>query len=210
MVLGQRLRVRHVQGGAPQPAFLVAGGPRLESADQSVLVEDLAAADVGDEGVAVAEEGEFVRAEEVRCLFRERHADEEVVDVLREEVVQGAFVQPAVPGAGDGAVRVAGAGHDVAVVFFRLGCRARAGGVGDHVHAHGLGDAAYLAADAAVAEDAEALADVIADGAEVLGLVFALAPFVRALPVVQFVVVVGVHEGGEEDPFGDLGPVDAG
>lgn len=31
-----------------------------------------------------------------------------------------------------------------------------------------------------------------------------------ALPVVQSVVLVRLHEGGEEDPFGDLGAVDAG
>lgn len=36
------------------------------------------------------------------------------------------------------------------------------------------------------------------------------APFVLALPVVEEGVVVGVGEGGEDDPFGDLGAVDAG
>lgn len=210
MILGQGFGIRDIQRRAPQPAFLAGFGPRFERGYQGVLVEDLAAADVRDEGAAFGQDGEFVRAEEVGCFFRERHADEQLVDVLREEVVEGLLVQAAVPGAGDGAVRVPRARHDEAVVFFRLGRRARAGGVGDHVHAHGLGDAADLAADAAVAEDAEALADVIADGVEIVGFVGAFAPFVGALPVVQFVVVVGVHEGGEEDPFGDLGAVYAG
>lgn len=38
----------------------------------------------------------------------------------------------------------------------------------------------------------------------------ALAPGVGELPGVEEGVVVGVGEGGEDDPFGDLGAVDAG
>lgn len=44
------------------------------------------------------------------------HGDEEDVDVLGEEVVDGGFVEAAEPGAGDGTVWVAGVGDDEAGV----------------------------------------------------------------------------------------------
>ena len=180
-----------------------------EGGDEVRLDDDLAAGDVGDVGVALGEEVELRRAEEVVRLRGQRHADDEPVDVLREEVVQRGRVQAAVPRAGDGAVRVAGAGHDEAAVALALRGGAWGGGEGDDVHAHRFGDVGDLAADGAVAQHGEALADVVADGAEPGGLAL-LAPEVLGLPGVEGVVGVGGNEGGEEDPFGDLGAVDAG
>ncbi len=58
-----------------------------------------------------------------------------------------------------------------------------------------------MPADAAVAEDADALADEVVDAAQgrvVLG--FGLAPGVLLLPVVEEVVGVGVAEGGHYYP----------
>lgn len=145
----------------------------------------------------------------MRRFFRQRHADQQDVDVLAQEVVQRFLVQPAVPRRGDAPVRVPRAGDDEAFIVFGFRGGARGGRVGDHVHAHGFGYAADLAADAAVAEDAEALAGFIAEGVEDGG-VGGFAPVVGDLPGVQEGVVVGVGEGGEDDPFGDLGAVDAG
>ena len=174
------------------------------------MVDDLPPGDVGDEGVAVgAEDGEFGAGEEVCRFFCEGHADEEVVDVLAEEVVQACFVEPAVPCRGDGAIRVACAGHDETFIVFGFWRRAWGSGVGDHIHAECFGDVGDLSADGAVAEDAEALADSVFHGAEgVLGGAF--APIVVELPGVQEGVVVGVGEGCQDDPFCDLGAVDAG
>lgn len=143
------------------------------------------------------------------CLFRQGHADEEVVDVLGEEVVEGGFVEAVEPLGRDGAGRVAGAGDDEADVAFGFGRGARGGRVRDDVHAHGAGDAGDLAAYAAVAEDGEALACVVAEALEFLS-VGVFAPFVLQLPLVQEGVVVGVGEGGEDDPFCDLGAVNTG
>ena len=124
--------------------------------------DDLAAGDVGEEGVFLAaEDGELGGAEEVRGLFCEGHADEEVVDVLGEEMVEGWLVEAVEPGGWNGAVRVAGAGEDEALVVFGFGRRARGGGVGDDVHAHAAGDAGDLAAYAAVAQDAESLSRLV-------------------------------------------------
>ena len=50
--------------------------------------------------------------------------------------------------------------------------------------------------------------DIIADGLE-LWTVFFFSPVVVGLPGVEEVVIVGMNEVGEDDPFGDLGTVDA-
>ena len=230
--LRQRLRVRDIQRRAAQALFpfaepsallrhdgrvglarrdrgLAVVGVRFEGGDEVRLDDDLAARDIGDEGVALGEDVELRRAEQVVRLLGQRHADDQPVDVLREEVVQRGAVQPAVPGAGDAAVRVAGAGHDEAAVVLALRGGARGGGEGDDVHAHRVGDVGDLAADGAVAEHGEALAHVVADGAEAGGLAL-LAPEVLGLPRVEGVVGVRGDEGGQEDPFGDLGAVNAG
>lgn len=145
----------------------------------------------------------------MRRCFGQGHADEEVVDVLGEEVVQGGSVEAVEPGFGDGAVRVAGAGDDEARVVFGFGGRARGGGVCDDGHAHAAGNAGDLAADAAVAEDGESFPGIVSQTLEALiGGVF--APFVVQLPFVEEGVVMRVGEGGQDDPFCDLGAVDAG
>lgn len=108
-----------------------------------------------------------------------------------------------------------------------MGCGARARGVGEDGAAHGGGDARDLAADAAVAEDADALADEVAEAAEGGVVRGGFAPGVLLLPVVEEVVGVGVDEGGHcypggevrrglverevggEVPFCDLGAMDA-
>ena len=55
--------------------------------------------------------------------------------------MQGGSVCATVPGTGDGAVFVPGAGDDVAVVLFAFRCGTRGGRVGDDVHAHCFADA---------------------------------------------------------------------
>ena len=134
----------------------------FEGGDEVGLDDDLAAGNVGDEGVLLlAEDGELGRADEMGGFFGQGDGDEEVVDVLRKEFVQGGLVQPAEPGRRDRAVRIAGPGDDEAGVVFRFRRRAGGGRVCDHVHAHGAGDPGDLAADAAVAEDAEALSRLV-------------------------------------------------
>ena len=154
----QGFRIRDVERRASETAAAVAAVERVvvvvgvEGGDEVGLHDDLAAGDVGDEGVLLfPQDGEFLRAEEVRRFVCQGYADEEVVDVLGEEVVQGGLVQAAVPGFWDRAVRVAGAGDDEALVVFRFRRWARGGRVRDHVHAHAAGHAGDLAADAAVA-----------------------------------------------------------
>lgn len=215
VLFGQGFRVRDVERRAAQSAAAVAAVERVvvavggEGGDEVGLHDDLAAGDVGDEGVFLsAQNGEFLRAEQVRRLGCQGHADEEVVEVLGEEVVQGGFVRAAVPGYRDRAVRVAGAGDDEARVVFRVRGRARGGCVRDHVHAHAAGHAGDLAADAAVAQDAEPLARVVPQARQFLSM-RRFAPFVVLLPGVEEGVVVGVGERGQDDPFGDLGAVDA-
>ena len=215
IVLGQGFRIRDVERRAAEAAAAVAAGEGVvvvvgvQGGDEVALDDDLAAGDVGEEGVFLAaEDGELGRADEVGCLGCEGHADEEVVDVLGEEVVQGSLVQAREPGFGDGAVRVAGSREDEARVVFGGRGRARGGRVGDDGHAHAAGDAGDLAADAAVAEDAEALAGFVSEALQRL-FEGGGAPFVVLLPGVEEGVAVGVGEHGQDDPFGDLGAVDA-
>lgn len=216
VVFGQGFRIRDIERGASEAASAVASVQGVvvavgsEGGDEICLDEDLSAGDIRHESVfRPAEDCELLGAEEVGRFFCQRDADEEVVDVLCEEVVQAGFIEAAEPFFRDGAVRVAGAGDDEALVVFGFGCCARRGGVRDDVHSHAAGDAGDLAADAAVAEDAESFARVVPEALEFLA-VGVLAPFVVALPCVEEGVVVGVGEGGEDDPFGDLGAVDAG
>ena len=89
VILRQGFRVRDVQRGAPEAAAAVAAVEGVvvvvgvEGGDEVLLDDDLAAGDVGDEGVLLpAQDGELVGADEVGCFFGEGHADEEVVDVL--------------------------------------------------------------------------------------------------------------------------------
>ena len=174
------------------------------------MVDDEPAGDVRDEGVFLApEDGELRGGEEVGGFFCERDGDDEVVEVLGEEVVEGGLVEAGEPGRGDGAVGVAGAGDDVAAVALGGGGRARVGGEGEDVHAHGARDAGDLPADAAVAQDADPLACFVAQ----VGEGFAGGgggPGVGGLPGVEERVAVGGGEHGHDDPFGDLGAVDAG
>lgn len=198
VILGQGFRVGDVEGGAPEAAAAVAAVEGVvvvvgvEGGDEVPLDDDLAAGDVGDEGVLpAAQDGELVGADEVGGFLCEGHADEEVVEVLGEEVLQRGLVQAGEPGFRDRTVRVAGAGHDEARVVFGGGRRARGGRVGDDVHAHAAGDAGDLAADAAIAEDAEALSRFVPHVLQRF-LERGLAPFVVLLPGVQEGVVVGV------------------
>ena len=58
MPLGQRFRIRHVEGGASDPVL-------IERLHQGVGVHDGAARDVGDEGAGGTQEGEVVRRDEL-------------------------------------------------------------------------------------------------------------------------------------------------
>lgn len=152
----QGLRIRNIQRRAPKTlSYLAVRGfgvemVGVESGDEVWLVEDLASGDVGDEGVARGEDGEFGCGEEVCGFFCEGYADEEEVDVLAEEVVEGFGVEAAVPGAWDCAVWIARSGDYKTCVFFAGGGGARRGRVGYHVHSHGLRNTRDLAADGAV------------------------------------------------------------
>ena len=176
-ILGQRFRIRDIQRRTPQPAFLLRIRSLLQRGDQIVLLEDLTAGDVGDEGIFAAEDGEFFFSEKMRGFFGQGDGDEEVVDVLGEEMVQRCFIHPAVPGARDRAVRVTGPGNDEAIVSLTLGRSAWRRGIGNHIRTHSFKYPRRLPSDTAVAEDAEALTNVIADGAQATLLPF-LTPFV--------------------------------
>ena len=177
--------------------------------------EDLAAGDVGYEGVFTillplsAQDGEFLGPEEVGGLFGQRDADKEMVEVLGEEAVQTRLVQPAEPGVRDRTVRVARVGDDEPRVAFRFGRRARRGRVREDGHAHPPRHAGDLAADAAVAEDAEPFSGLVSQIRQ-FRPARPFAPFVLLLPRVEKGVIVRVGQHGQDDPFGDLWAVDAG
>ena len=120
------------------------------------------AGDIADKGVAFAQDGKLRGREKMSGLVGERHADDQMVDLLREEIAQGGFVQAGEPAARDRSVRVTSVRHNEAVVFLGLWAWSRACGVGDDVHAHGLSDTSNLTADAAITKDAETLADFVA------------------------------------------------
>lgn len=206
----QRFGHRDVHGGAGEHAA-------VQRRLQRVLVQHLAAAHVGDErrsrgGVArrrlqrCREEREFLLANQLGRARRQRHAQDEVVQPLREKVVQRGFVRAGVPGRGQGAVRVAGAGDDVAVVRARRRGVARAESVRRDLHAERCGDTGDLAADAAVAENTDGLAHVVGRGHECVEA----QPFGLFLGFVHQAVLAGCREPGHDDPFGDDGAVDAG
>lgn len=209
----QGLRVRDVEGSAAERAV-------GEGLHERRLIDDLAARDVDDDGALAAlgavavrdddavrlparsfrQDAELVGRQEAPRLLGQRHRDEQDVDVLGQELVQRLLVEPGVPRRRDAAVGIAGARHDEAVVAPLLGRVFGGRRVRDHVGAEGSGDAADLAADAAVSEHAEALADEVVD--DLVGSV--LRPFVLLLRIVEEVVVVRADERGEDDPFRDL------
>ena len=73
-------------------------------------------------------------------MFGKGYGDEQHVDVLSEEVVQGGFVKSAVPRAWEDAIWIAGAGDDVAGVLFAFRCLAGGGCEGYYVHSHCFAD----------------------------------------------------------------------
>ena len=232
VVFRQGLRVRDVQRSAAEAAFAlrlradlylrrrgllvvlaaitVVLSIRFERRDQVRLYDNLPARDVRHEGILAGQDVKLRLAEQVVRGFGERHADDQPVDILRQEMVQALLVQPAVPRARELAFCVPRARYDVAVVPLARGRVARTGSECDDIHAHGLGHPCDLPADRAVTKDAEALGGVIAHGAEAGGGILAFAPVMGRLPGVEKVVVVGGDKGGHEDPFGDLWAVDAG
>lgn len=133
MIPRQRFRIRNINRSTTQ-------APILQRRNQRLLDQDLAARDVGhirlaERVVAVlGQEGEFGRANEMRGLRGEREADYQVVQAQGQEGVDGCLVCAVVPGDGDRAVCVAGAGDDVVGVAARGGCWARGGRVGVDGH----------------------------------------------------------------------------
>ena len=172
------------------------------------MLEDLTAGDVGDEGFSASENVKLFFAEEMNGFFGQWDGDEEMVDILREEVMKGRFIRSAIPGAGDGAIRVPGTGNDEAMIFLALGRGPGRSGVGNDIRTHGLKNPRCLPSDASVPEDAEALTDVITDLVQAT-LLACLIPVVGLLQVVQLVVLVRMDEGGHENPFRDLWAVNA-
>lgn len=216
IVFRQGFRIRHVQRRASETASAVAAvqgvvvAVGFEGGDEVGLHHNLAAGDVGYESVLLLpQDGELFGAEEVGCLFCQRNADEEVVDVLREEMVQARFVQAAEPGLRDRTVRVAGPGDDESTVVFRFRRRAWGGRVRDDVHTQAASDSGDLAAYAAVAEDAESLTCLVPQTLQDVS-VRGFAPIVIKLPGVEEGVVMRMGQRGQDDPFGDLRAVDAG
>ena len=77
VVGGQGFRVGDVEGGAAETAVVVvvvvvARGARatLERGDELVLAQDYPARDVGQEGLASAQDGEFGRAQQMARVGR--------------------------------------------------------------------------------------------------------------------------------------------
>ena len=216
VVLGQGFRIGDVERRASESATAVAAVERVvvlvgfQGGDEVRLDDDLTAGDVGDEGVLIlAEDGEFLRADEVGRFFRQGHADEQVVEVLGEEVAQRRLVEPAEPCFRDRAIGIPRPGHDEPGVVFGFRRRARRGRVCDNGHAQTASHAGDLPADATVPQHPEPLSRFIPQVLQFLVL-RPLAPFVPQLPGVELGVGVGVGEGGQDDPLGDLGAVDAG
>lgn len=119
--------------------------------------------------------------------------------------MQGGGVCAAVPGTRDGAVFVACAGDDVAVVFFALRCGAGGSGVCDYVHSYGFADAGSweeisghpaalavwklkptLSADAAVAQNSKPHTDGIFSRPKLQHV----PPFVMVLPLNEHLLLM--------------------
>lgn len=200
MVLGERFRIGHVQGGAPQAAILaIVSRTLLERRDQIVLLQNLPARNVADEGVALAEDGELRCGQEVLRVGRDGHADQKVIDVLGEEVVQRSLVEAGKPGGRNAPVRVTRPRHDESLVFLRLWRGPWVGRIRDDIHSHCFGDPGDLPADAPVAEDTEPSPDSIADSVE-RGIVGVMAPVVFGLKSMKNIIFARVDEGREEYP----------
>lgn len=150
VALGQRLRVGDIQSGTAHEA-------RLESLDESGRVDDGTARHVDEEGLLLAEDLELLGADAPLGLGAHGQAEQDDVQVLAEEVVDGLGAGAGEPLGGDQAVRVAGAGDVVFGELLGLGRGARAGGLDVDFHAEGVGDAGNLTADGAVSQDAPGL-----------------------------------------------------
>lgn len=187
IVVRQRFGVRNIQRRASQPAILRSLLQRLY---QIRLLQDLAPTDVRNERISrLAQNLKLLFAQEMRRLLRQRHADEQMVDILSQELVQLRLLQPAEPRAGNIPFRIARPRHDEATIPLTLLRVPRTGRVRDDIHAHRLRYPSDLPADTAVPQHAEPLAHHVADVHQV-GVVVAFAPVVVFLPLVEFGVAV--------------------
>ena len=88
MITGERFRIGHVQGGATQAAiFAVVQRTLLQRGDQVVLLQNLAARNVADESITLAEDGELRCGYEVKGFGSDRHTNQEKIDILGEKVM---------------------------------------------------------------------------------------------------------------------------
>lgn len=116
VILGQWLWIGHIQCCAADLLGFQCG-------NQCFLVDDLATCDVGDVGparVAFVQEFELVCGEQVCGVFGQRHANDQQVDLLLQEVVKIFLGRSTVPCTGYAAIWVARPGDDIPVILFAL------------------------------------------------------------------------------------------
>lgn len=109
VAVGQRLRVRHVEGGAADQA-------RVQGLDQVRRVDDGPARDVGDEGLLGGEDLELGGREQVRRLVGQREGDDEEVEPRGEEGVELFLGVAREPLRGEYTLGIAEAGRGVGLV----------------------------------------------------------------------------------------------
>lgn len=137
VVLGQRLRVRDVEGGACQ-------GLIVQRLDQRGLVDDRSPGDVDDEcafgaflsrlklrgiGRRRREKGEFFLAEEMLRCGRQGKCDEKCIEAGAQKCMERFLARAAVPRAGNRAFWVTRPRNPVTGIFARFRCCARTGRV---------------------------------------------------------------------------------
>jgi hypothetical protein len=130
----QRLRIRYIERSA-------ANQVAMQCLYKRSLINDLSPRNIRHiraPRIRFMEQFEFSGREEVSRCFGQRHSNDEKIELLLQELVHVVFAGAAVPRAGEGAVWVAGAGHNVTVIAFGFRGFAGRGCVREDVHAHGF------------------------------------------------------------------------
>lgn len=147
VVLGQRLRIRHVQRRTPDLAL----GQGL---DERRAVDDGPAGNIHHERLPGAEDLELRLADQPLGGPGQRQRDDEHVEVLREEAVDVVLCLAVQPAVGQLALRVAHAGQVEGAVAAGLGGVSGRGREGYDFHSQGLAEAGDLAAYGTVTQNA--------------------------------------------------------
>lgn len=147
MFLWQGLLFCDIQSGSTEESS-------FKGLDQGGRVDNGTSCDVDEERLLLAEDLELLCADAVSGLGAHGETEEDNIQILAKEVVDGFGAGAGEPLCGEEAVWVAGSGHDVFSELLGLRSWSGAEGLDVYLHAERVGQAGDLSTNCAVAHDA--------------------------------------------------------